>query len=258
MTSLALEAKGVVRRYGDSSGPSVVACAGVDLRVRKGEMIALIGPSGSGKSTLLHLLGALDTPDAGDVTLCGVQIAGMSEGKRAELRRDHLGFIFQSFYLVPTMTGLENIGLSAVVASKKRSEWEPRARELARALGVADLADRFPGDMSGGQQQRIAVGRALYGRPEVILADEPTGNLDQSRAKDVMRLLRQSVDSGEAGCCVLVTHSDRAAAVADRVVVLIDGQIRSQMTFQSGSSSPMKEEEERVEHLRAWLASTGY
>lgn len=249
-------ASDVVREYHESATSSVRACAGISLEVDDGELVAIVGPSGSGKSTFLHLLGSVDDVDSGTITVCGEDITAMSQREKAEFRRDHTGFVFQSFYLVPTLTAIENVALSGIVANRRRKDWAEDARLLLAELGLADLAERYPRDMSGGQQQRVAVARALFATPDVLLADEPTGNLDQHAANDVMGMLRDAVDSRRARCGVVVTHSDRAAAFADRVVVLVDGEVRGQYCLPARQPDT-DEEVARVELLRAWLATTG-
>lgn len=255
MTAL-IDAADVVREYRESDASTVRACDGISLEVGEGELVAVIGPSGSGKSTFLHLLGSVDQVDSGSITVCGQDITAMDERRKAGFRRAHVGFVFQSFYLVPTLTAIENVALSGIVANRRRRAWEGDAYGLLAELGLESLAERYPRDMSGGQQQRVAVARALFATPDVLLADEPTGNLDQNSANEVMGMLRAAVDARRARCAVVVTHSDRAAAVADRVVGLVDGQVRGQYRLPATSPDSVGEVA-RVELLRSWMATTG-
>ena len=183
----------------------------------------MTGPSGSGKSTLLHLLGGLERPTAGSVHVGGVRIDTLGERALALMRRVHIGFVFQAFNLVPSLTAQENVSLPALLAGSARKEADVRALSLLGAVGAADRARFAPAHLSGGQQQRIAIARALINEPDIVLADEPTGNLDSVSARDVMSLLRTAADRGQA--IVVVTHDPRVAAAADRVVTLRDGLI---------------------------------
>mgnify|MGYP000998173344 FL=1 len=217
-----LRLTGVTRVHGHGEA-QVHALRGVDLEVRLGELVAVMGPSGSGKSTLLTLAGGLDTPSTGTVEVAGEQIDSLDQNRRARLRRRGVGYVFQDFNLVPALTAAENISLprelDGIPARKAR-------REALRALddvGLREVADRFPEEMSGGQQQRVAIARALVGPRRLLLADEPTGALDSLTGEDVMRLLRARVDAGAAG--LLVTHEPRFAAWADRTIFLRDGVV---------------------------------
>lgn len=212
-----------VRRVHGSAEQEVTALAGIDLSVRMGELVAVMGPSGSGKSTLLHLAGGLDTPTAGTVTLAGDEISAMNATARAGLRRRRIGYVFQDLNLIPALTAAENVALPRELDGLS---WRMARREALAALeqvGIADLADRFPEEMSGGQQQRAAIARALVGPRRLVLADEPTGALDSVTGEVVMRILRARVDAGAAG--LLVTHEPRFAAWADRTVFLRDGHL---------------------------------
>jgi ABC-type lipoprotein export system ATPase subunit len=195
---------------------------GLDLEVRGGEMVAVIGRSGSGKSTLLHMLGGLDRPDAGEIELAGVRLDRCSEQELIDVRRRLVGFVFQFFHLLPELTGVENVLLPARLAGDGAAA-EPHARALIERLGVADAAERLPGVLSGGEQQRLAVARAMVNRPRLILADEPTGNLDEESGHQVLQVLREIAADGRA--VVLVTHEAEAAALADRVLHLADGRL---------------------------------
>src|SRR5712691_12419128 len=180
-------ARGLVKSYGSGRAAHTVL-AGVDLDVAPGELVVVLGRSGSGKSTLLHLLGGLDRPDAGTIEVAGTRLDGRSEAELTEVRRRHLGFVFQSFHLLPELSGLENVLLPARLAHNGAGAGR-RARRLIRELGLAPVAGRLPGSLSGGEQQRIAIARALVNEPALVLADEPTGNLDEASGSDVLHLL---------------------------------------------------------------------
>ena len=214
-------ARDVVRRYGEGDA-AVDALRGVSLDVARGRLTAVMGPSGSGKSTLMHILAGLDQPTSGEVTVAGVDIGGLDDDALTKLRRDHIGFIFQFFNLLPMLTAAENIALPLKLAGGK-----PDAEWLEQLIGTVGLGDRLshrPAELSGGQQQRVAVARALVSRPSVMFADEPTGNLDSKTGAEILALLRDSVDAlGQT--TVMVTHDAHAAAIADRVLFLADGNI---------------------------------
>jgi putative ABC transport system ATP-binding protein len=217
----AVSASGLTRTYGDG-GAAVRALRGVSLDVPAGQFTAVMGPSGSGKSTLMHLLAGLDTPDAGSVRIAGEDITRMSDRELTRLRRRHIGFVFQSFNLLPTLSAQENVLLPLAIAGRKP---EPEAVDaLMERMGLAERRDHKPAQLSGGQQQRVAVARALVTRPTVLFADEPTGNLDSAAGADVLALLRDAVDL-DGQTTVMVTHDSRAAAIADRVLFLADGRI---------------------------------
>ncbi len=202
---------------------TIRALGGVSLEVDAGEFVAVMGPSGSGKSTLLHLLGLLDTPDAGSVEIGGRPTAGLDDDELTALRRDQLGFIFQNFELIPNLSARENILLPAEVAGRL-DEAERELVTIAEELGITDRLDHRPRQLSGGQRQRVAMARALINRPVVVLADEPTGNLDSKTGGEVLALLRRGVD--ELGWTVImVTHDPAAAVTADRIVFLRDGML---------------------------------
>ena len=201
----------------------VHALRGVSLGLRPGELVAVMGPSGSGKSTLLHLAGGLDTPTSGSVVLDGVSLGEMSARARAALRRRTVGYVFQDLNLLPALTAVENVMLPRELDGVASRQARREAHEALAAVDVEDLADRYPEEMSGGQQQRIAIARALVGPRRLVLADEPTGALDSTTGEQILRLLRRRVDGGTAG--LLVTHEARHAAWADRVVFLRDGLV---------------------------------
>jgi putative ABC transport system ATP-binding protein len=209
------------RTYGEGE-TAVHALAGVTLDFPKGQFTAIMGPSGSGKSTLMHLLAGLDKPTSGSVVIDGQELAGLDDKHLTRLRRDRLGFVFQSFNLVPVLTAAENIVLPLTLAGRDPDqEWLDR---LIDTIGLRDRLSHRPSELSGGQQQRVAVARALVHRPAVLFADEPTGNLDSHSSEEVLGLLRQAVDEFDQ-TVIMVTHEPSAAAVADRLVVLRDGVV---------------------------------
>lgn len=216
---LAVELRGVRRQYGRGAG-AVHALAGVDLALPRGTFTAVMGPSGSGKSTFLQCAAGLDRPSAGSVHLGGTEITGMSENRLTELRRSRLGFVFQAFNLLPSLTVEQNVLLPMRLAGRRQDR--RRAAAMLAQVGLADKARRRPGELSGGQQQRVAVARALVTSPDVVFADEPTGALDTGTAAEVLGLLRGAVDHLGA-TVVMVTHDPTAAAWADRVLFLADG-----------------------------------
>jgi putative ABC transport system ATP-binding protein len=216
-----VSARDLVKTYG-AGDAAVHALAGVDLDVAPGRFTAVMGPSGSGKSTLMHLMAGLDTPTSGSVLVDGVDLARLSDRKLTQLRRDRLGFVFQSFNLVPTLSARENIELPSVLAGRKIDKrWFDT---VVRTTGLRDRLRHRPAELSGGQQQRVAVARALAARPAVVFADEPTGNLDSRSGTDVLGFLRDAVDTyGQT--IVMVTHDPNAASYADEVVFLADGRV---------------------------------
>ena len=205
----------------------VTALDGIDMQVHKGEFVAVMGPSGSGKSTLLHLLGGLDRPSAGEVTLGGKPMSQLDDDELSVLRRRSIGFIFQSFNLVPMLSAEENIALPLVVDGRSPERFRERTESLMQLVLLADRRDHKPDQLSGGQQQRVAIARALVTDPEIVLADEPTGNLDSKSGTIVLDLLRR-VCAGMHATIVMVTHDPRASSYAHRVVYLRDGLIVSE------------------------------
>ncbi len=209
------------RRFG-SGETAVDALRSVSLEVTRGELVAIMGPSGSGKSTLMHLLAGLDRPSGGTVSIAGVDPAHLKDTQLTKLRRAHVGFIFQSFNLLPTLSAEENVTLPLDLSGERVDRaW---IDELLRSVGLEDRRKHRPAELSGGQQQRVAVARAIVHRPSVLFADEPTGNLDSQSGADVLELIRNAVD-GYGQTTIMVTHDQRAAAIADRVVYLADGNI---------------------------------
>ncbi|MFJ9949425.1 ABC transporter ATP-binding protein [Kitasatospora sp. NPDC091207] len=221
-TDPVLHLDNVTRVHGRGAA-EVHALRGVDLKVRAGEFVAVMGPSGSGKSTLLALAGGLDTPSTGQVLVEGVALGGLSRKKLAAARRHSIGYVFQDYNLVPALTAAENIALPRELDGAPAKVTRREARAALEELGIPELADRFPDDMSGGQQQRVAIARALIGDRRLVLADEPTGALDSTTGEAVLAVLRARCDAGAAA--MMVTHEPRHATWADRVVFLRDGLI---------------------------------
>jgi putative ABC transport system ATP-binding protein len=221
----AASAHGLAKRYG-SGDAAVAALDGVDVAIERGRFTAIMGPSGSGKSTLLHMLAGLDRPTSGEVYLGDTEITSLSDKKLTLLRRDRIGFIFQSFNLLPTLTAAENIVLPMRIAGRRPDKhW---VASIVRTVGLEGRLDHRPTQLSGGQQQRVAAARALAGKPEIVFADEPTGALDSRSGTELLRFLRGAVDQlGQT--VVMVTHDANAAAYADRVVFLADGRIVDEM-----------------------------
>jgi putative ABC transport system ATP-binding protein len=220
-TAAAVSAVAVTRRYGDGES-AVDALRGVSLDVPAGQFTAVMGPSGSGKSTLMHLLAGLDTPSSGTVTIGGQDITAMSDKQLTKLRRRHIGFVFQQFNLLPTLTAEENILLPVSIAGRKSHNGDLDA--LLARVGLEERRDHRPAELSGGQQQRVAIARALITQPTVLFADEPTGNLDSTSGGEILALLREAVEL-DGQTTVMVTHDAHAAAVADRVVFIADGRV---------------------------------
>jgi len=220
-----LEARNLAKTY-ETGGAKVLALRGVDLSIKRGEFVAIMGPSGCGKSTLLNLLAGFDRPTAGEVWLGGERIDELSETELARLRRRKIGFVFQFFNLLPTLTAVENVELPLLLVGQRRRKARTSANALLSDLGIPDKHAVAPAELSGGQQQRVALARALANTPEIVLADEPTGNLDSAAARDVLGLLRQARDLGQT--LLLVTHDASVASAADRVITLRDGLVANE------------------------------
>ncbi|MFG1925631.1 ABC transporter ATP-binding protein [Cryptosporangium sp. NPDC048952] len=231
-----LRARNLQKHYGKGDG-LVRAVDHVDLDVAAGETVAVMGPSGCGKSTLLHLLGGLDRPNEGEILLNGRRIDNASENALARTRRTDIGFVFQSFHLMEELTAVENVELSALMAGHSPRASRRRARQLLDEVGLADRAQFLPSALSGGQRQRIAVARALCNEPLVVLADEPTGNLDSAATIDVLQLFEQLHERGQT--LVIVTHDARIAATADRLLTMRDGAVVDETRLTGGTTGQL-------------------
>jgi putative ABC transport system ATP-binding protein len=205
----------------------VHALRGVSLKISAGEFVSIVGPSGSGKSTLMHLLGALDVPTSGRVWFDGRDLQAMSDGERSLLRRNRIGFIFQFFNLLPTLTAVENVSLPLMLGGAPRKQSRDKALAGLQQVGLAERAGHFPEELSGGEMQRVAIARALVTEPEAILCDEPTGNLDSVTSKEILTLLRGLPEAGRRSV-VMVTHDPQAAQYGDRLITIRDGLIESE------------------------------
>ncbi|HUH80292.1 MAG TPA: ABC transporter ATP-binding protein [Solirubrobacteraceae bacterium] len=221
VAAVPVTARGLIRRFGEGA-TAVQALRGVDLDVGGGELVAVMGPSGSGKSTLMHLLAGLDQPTSGTVAIAGTELGTLDDGDLTRLRRTHIGFIFQFFNLLPMLDAEENVTLPLAIAGERAdSAW---LGQLMDKVGLAARSRHRPAELSGGEQQRVAIARALITRPTILLADEPTGNLDSKTGGEILELMRESVDAyGQT--TVMVTHDPRAAAIADRILFIADGRI---------------------------------
>ena len=214
-----IKVSNIHKRFGD-----LEVLRGVSLEVKKGEIVSIVGASGAGKTTLLQIIGTLLPADAGEVEIDGTKIFGLNEKRTAEFRNRHIGFVFQFHNLLPEFSALENVMMPALIGSAKRKEAKERALELHEAVGLADRAEHKPAQLSGGEQQRVAIARALINRPSVVLADEPTGNLDTHNRDEIQRLLFE-VREKFGQTIVMVTHDERLAEMADRKIVMSDGAI---------------------------------
>ncbi|MEZ8002634.1 MAG: ABC transporter ATP-binding protein [Patiriisocius sp.] len=222
--SLVIDIKAIRRDF--PLGQEIVkVLKGIDLQIEKGEYVALMGPSGSGKSTLMNLLGCLDTPTAGSYLLSGQDVSNMSDDELAEIRNKEIGFVFQTFNLLPRTTALDNVALPMVYAGATKTQRTKRAQEVLTEVGLADRMDHRPNQLSGGQRQRVAVGRALVNKPSIILADEPTGNLDSKTSLEIMALF--DAIHAQGNTVIVVTHEEEVAQHAHRVIRLRDGLVES-------------------------------
>jgi putative ABC transport system ATP-binding protein len=226
LNGVVVQARDLERQYGEGA-TAVHALRGVSLDVERGHLVAVMGPSGSGKSTLMHILAGLDQPTSGTVTIAGTEITHLDDAEMTRLRRDHIGFVFQFFNLLPMLTAEENVLLPLSIAGQKPDrDW---LAELLAKTGLAERRDHRPSELSGGQQQRVAIARALVTKPTILFADEPTGNLDSKTGGEILDLLRDSArDYNQT--IVMVTHEARAAAIADRIMFLADGLIVKELT----------------------------
>jgi putative ABC transport system ATP-binding protein len=218
-----VQTENLTKVYGTGQ-TAVTALNNLSLSINQGEFVAVMGPSGCGKSTLLHLIGGLDTPTNGHVTIDGHKLSGLDDNHLTELRRRHIGFVFQFFNLIPVLTATENAALPLVLDGTKPAEANSKAKAWLERLGLADKLDKRPDQLSGGQQQRVAIARALTAEPSLVLADEPTGNLDSRAADEIAALLRQIADEWKRSV-MMVTHDPRIAAYADRIIFLKDGTV---------------------------------
>ena len=224
-TGALIRLRNISRVYGMGEA-EVTALDGIDLDIRKGEFVAIMGPSGSGKSTAMNVIGCLDAPTDGDYFFNNVEVAHLTQDQRALLRRHYLGFIFQGYNLLPRTSALQNVELPLIYKGLGRAERHAAATEALAKVGLADRAHHDPSELSGGQQQRVAIARALAGNPEVILADEPTGNLDTKLSAEIMHVL-QRLNKDEGLTIVMVTHEADMAAFAQRLIWMVDGRIES-------------------------------
>lgn len=222
MSTPIIDIKAITRDF-QLGSETVNVLKGIDLQINKGEYVALMGPSGSGKSTLMNILGCLDTPTSGSYILNGKQVSEMPDNELAEIRNKEIGFVFQTFNLMPRTTALDNVALPMVYAGYSKSERNQRATEVLTQVGLADRMDHKPNQLSGGQRQRVAVGRALVNKPSIILADEPTGNLDSKTSVEIMKLFGEIHANGNT--VILVTHEEDIADHAHRIIRLRDGII---------------------------------
>ena len=220
-----IELRDVTKVY-PSGRREVPSLRGVSLQVAAGEFVVIMGPSGSGKSTLLHLMGGLDTPSTGSVWLGGIDLAALSDRDRSRLRLRRIGFVFQFFNLLPTLTAVENVALPLMLDGQRKRQALGPARALLERLGLLDRSDHYPEELSGGEMQRVAIARALVTEPELVLCDEPTGSLDSATGDEVLELLGALPESGRRSV-VMVTHDARGAAAGDRVILIRDGRVEA-------------------------------
>ncbi len=247
-------ARDVVKEY-EQGGERQRVLDGLSLEVEAGRFVAVMGPSGSGKSTLLHLLGGLDTPDAGAIEVDGQPLGDMRDDARTELRRRRIGIVYQFFNLVPVLTAAENIALPAVIAGEREASYRERLEHVLKLVGLVEHRDKQPSQLSGGQQQRAAIARALFIEPAVLLADEPTGNLDLASGAEVLDLfLEAQATLGQT--VVMVTHDPRSAGYADQVMLLRDGQLRGELDVTTrcrGAARTDRTHDGRTKAVLRWL-----
>lgn len=217
-----IEIKGIRKSFGQ-----LEVLKGIDLSIGKGEVVSIVGPSGAGKTTLLQIIGTLDTPDTGDITIDGVNVRSLKRKALADFRNRHIGFVFQFHQLLPEFSAIENIMIPAFIAGKSRKEAKARAEELLQFMGLADRASHKPSELSGGEKQRVAVARALVNNPAVVLADEPSGSLDSQNKAELHQLFFDLRDKmGQT--FVIVTHDEQLAAITDRTIKMTDGKVKSE------------------------------
>jgi putative ABC transport system ATP-binding protein len=245
-----LAARDLVKQY-NTNGSSIRALDGVSIDVEPGSFVSVMGPSGSGKSTLMHILGGLDAPTSGDVFLGGKKLSGLTDQEVTLARRGSVGFVFQFFNLVPVLTVAENIALPLVIAGESPDSYKERLDAVIEQVGLADCRDQLPSQISGGQQQRTAIARAIFPQPAVVLGDEPTGNLDTRTSTQILTLLKD-LQAAHDQTIVIVTHDPRAAAYGDRVVYLEDGQITSNIELNGTKGG-----EARAKAVLSWLQKLG-
>ncbi len=224
MKEFVIELKNIIRNF--QLGPQTVhVLKGIDLTIKKGEYVALMGPSGSGKSTLMNLLGCLDTPTSGSYMIANRDVSKMNDNQLADVRNKEIGFVFQTFNLIPRQTALQNVALPLVYAGEKKEKRISRAKKVLDEVGLSDRITHKPNQLSGGQRQRVAIARALVNSPSIILADEPTGNLDSSTSDEIMKLFEEIHKNGNT--LIIVTHEEEIAQHANRIIRLKDGEIES-------------------------------
>ena len=224
MKEFVIDLKNIIRNF--QLGPQTVhVLKGIDLTIKKGEYVALMGPSGSGKSTLMNLLGCLDTPTSGSYMIANRDVSKMNDNQLADVRNKEIGFVFQTFNLIPRQTALQNVALPLVYAGEKKEKRILRAKKVLDEVGLSDRITHKPNQLSGGQRQRVAIARALVNSPSIILADEPTGNLDSSTSNEIMKLFEEIHKNGNT--LIIVTHEEEIAQHANRIIRLKDGKIES-------------------------------